>query len=95
MTANAMQGDREKCLEAHERLPVQAGQGHRFAGGAGAFASRPPSTTSRRGRHRTLLLAETVGGEALLDVERLEAAANDDPKWCRNWWNFISRKPRT
>jgi HPt (histidine-containing phosphotransfer) domain-containing protein len=27
-----------------------------------------------------VLLAETVGGEALLDVERLEAAANDDPK---------------
>jgi HPt (histidine-containing phosphotransfer) domain-containing protein len=26
-----------------------------------------------------LLLAETIGGEALLDVERLEAAANDDP----------------
>ena len=30
MTANAMQGDREKCLAVDERLPFQAGEGLRI-----------------------------------------------------------------
>jgi CheY-like chemotaxis protein/HPt (histidine-containing phosphotransfer) domain-containing protein len=80
MTANAMQGDREKCLQAHMNdylaKPVKVTDLR-----AALERSQAASALDSSAEEETaVLLAETVGGEALLDVERLEAAANDDPK---------------
>ncbi len=84
MTANAMQGDREKCLEAaDERLPFQAGQGHGIAAAlARACALRRPRKRNRRqnGKPSEATAPEVPSQEALVDLERLEAAANEDPK---------------
>ena len=79
MTANAMQGDREKCLEAcmndYLSKPVKDTD-LKAALSRSQAASAIDATVEE---DTALLLAETIGGEALLDVERLEAAANDDP----------------
>jgi len=79
MTANAMQGDREKSLEAtmndYLSKPVKDTD---LRAALGRSQAAPAIDTT--GQDDTaLLLAETIGGEVLLDVERLEAAANDDP----------------
>ena len=79
MTANAMQGDREKCLEAsmndYLSKPVKDTDLRAALGRSQVMAAIVPEEEDT-----SVLLAETVGGEALLDVERLEAAANDDPR---------------
>jgi len=79
MTANAMQGDREKCLEAsmndYLSKPVKDTDLR-----AALARSQTAPAIEIEGEDTDVLLAETVGGEALLDVERLEAAANDDPR---------------
>jgi len=79
MTANAMQGDREKCLEAsmndYLSKPVKDTDLRAALGRSQVATAIVPEEEDT-----SVLLAETVGGEALLDVERLEAAANDDPR---------------
>ncbi len=79
MTANAMQGDRQKCLEAQMNdylsKPVKITDLK-----AALMRSQAAPATTTEVEDTEVLVAETVGGEALLDVDRLEAAANDDPK---------------
>jgi CheY-like chemotaxis protein/HPt (histidine-containing phosphotransfer) domain-containing protein len=79
MTANAMQGDREKCLEAsmndYLSKPVKDTDLKAALERSQAAPEPPPED-----ENTSLVMGETSAGEPLLDVERLEAAANDDPK---------------
>ena len=78
MTANAMQGDREKCLAAsmndYLSKPVRDSELKAAIGRACIAPAEEGATPA----------TETVGGEGtegspLVDLERLEAAANEDP----------------
>jgi PAS domain S-box-containing protein len=79
MTANAMKGDREKCLAAsmndYLSKPVKDSE-LKAAIGRACIAPADEAATPA---------TETVAGDGienqpLVDLERLEAAANDDPK---------------
>jgi PAS domain S-box-containing protein len=84
MTANAMQGDREKCLEAsmndYLSKPVKDSE-LRGALTRACQSLRPAPEPAKTGTHPDLEDAkiESPGAE-IVDLERLEAAANEDPQ---------------
>jgi PAS domain S-box-containing protein len=78
MTANAMQGDREKCLAAqmsdYLSKPVKDTELKKALERAPLPAAAPDSKTTP-----DMVPPEATGDNDLVDLERLEAAANEDP----------------
>jgi PAS domain S-box-containing protein len=80
MTANAMQGDREKCIEAsmndYLSKPVKDSELRAALGRACEAAAQGKEPE----QGPAAAAPATPAAEALVDLERLEAAANEDPK---------------
>jgi PAS domain S-box-containing protein len=78
MTANAMQGDREKCLAAqmsdYLSKPVKDTELKKALERAPLPAAAPDSKTTP-----DMVPPEATSDNDLVDLERLEAAANEDP----------------
>jgi CheY-like chemotaxis protein/HPt (histidine-containing phosphotransfer) domain-containing protein len=87
MTANAMQGDREKCLQAkmNDYLSKPVKDSDLRATLERALAAQAEADAQADGPEIGLAVDAEEGlakggGEELVDVERLGAAANEDPK---------------
>jgi HPt (histidine-containing phosphotransfer) domain-containing protein len=84
MTANAMQGDREKCLQAsmNDYLSKPVKDTELRAALHRCCAARVVELEETRAdiKAESNGLAEIPNSDALVDLERLEAAANEDPK---------------
>ncbi len=81
MTANAMQGDRDKCLAAtmndYLTKPVKDSELKAAIARSQTKTAEPevvPEVVE------PIVGLDEINGDALVDVERLEAAANDDPE---------------
>jgi CheY-like chemotaxis protein/HPt (histidine-containing phosphotransfer) domain-containing protein len=84
MTANAMQGDREKCLQAsmndYLAKPVRDSELRSALTRACAAAAKMDEHKVETPLDMTEVVPAAPSQEALVDLDRLEAAANEDPK---------------